>query len=416
MPATSMLIGGDRGVDTGRDGSMDEDAQQKATPATVGVGVIGAGWMGHVHARAYTRVRHHYPELGVTPRLVAVADPVATQVEDFAGRFGIQRGYADWRALVEDPEVHVVSVTAPNALHREIGVSVAKAGKHLWIEKPVGLGSDDVRAVADAVAAAGVQATVGFNYRNFPAVARARELMRKGAIGTPTHARVHLLTDYAAHPGGALSWRFALAQGGHGVLGDLASHGIDLVRFLLGDLERLVADTAIFLPRRPLAPPGGSHYAVVDADGGTPTGAVENEDYVCALLLTRSRVRVTFEASRVAVGDQNAYGFLVHGTNGQVGWDFRRSDELLVSVGDSYQNQPATTTFAGPGDGEYARFQPGAGIAMGYDDSKVVEAMAFLRGVLEGSAYGPTLQDAISSAEALEAIVRSAASGGWVKV
>jgi predicted dehydrogenase len=395
----------------------EDDMPQDVTPRAIGAGVIGAGWMGHVHARAYARLRHHYPELGVAPRVVAVSDPVPTQVEDFARRFGTSRSYPDWVDLLADPEVDVVSVTAPNALHREIGVAVARAGKHLWIEKPVGLVADDARAVADAVAQAGVQATVGFNYRNAPAVARARELLRSGGIGTPTHARVHLLTDYAAHPGGALSWRFAVAQGGHGVLGDLASHGVDLVRYLLGDLAQVVADTAIFVPRRPLATPGRGHYAIVDAGSGdVPMGEVENEDYVCALLRTQNQVRVTFEASRVAVGDQNTYGFEVHGTKGQLAWDFRRPSELVVSVGEAYQNQPATTVLAGPGDGDFAAFQPGAGNAMGYDDLKVIEAAGFFRSVLDSAPHGPTLQDAIRSAEALEAMVQSAATGGWVKL
>jgi predicted dehydrogenase len=378
----------------------------------IGVGVIGAGWMGQVHARAYARLRHHYPDLPVAPRLVAVADAVPAQLTDFTRRYGTVRGYADWRELVADPEVEAVSVAAPNALHREIGVAVAQAGKHLWIEKPVGLTAEDARAVAGAVATAGVQATVGFNYRNVPAVARARELVRAGRIGTPTHAYVRLLTDYAAHPAGALNWRFALAQGGRGVLGDLASHGIDLIRFLLGDLDRLVADTAVFIPRRPLATPGGSHYTVVPGDA--PTGEVENEDYVCALIRTRAGVRVTFEASRVGVGDQNNYGFVVHGSKGQLGWDFRRSDELVVSTGEDYQSQPTTTVYAGPGDGDYAAFQPGAGIAMGFDDSKVVEAAAFLRSVHTGTPHGPTLDDAVRSAEALEAVVTSARTGAWV--
>src|SRR5438552_3212 len=134
-----------------------------ANPRTVRAAVIGAGWMGHVHARAYARLRHHYPDLGVTPVLVAVSDTVPAQADDFARRYSTQRTYADWRELVADPEVDAVSVTAPNALHREIGVSVAEAGKHLWIEKPVGLVTDDARAVAEAVAKAGVQGTVGFN-------------------------------------------------------------------------------------------------------------------------------------------------------------------------------------------------------------------------------------------------------------
>lgn len=379
----------------------------------LGVGVIGAGWMGHVHARAYARLPHHYPDLGIRARLVAVADTVPSQAEDFAARYTPDRVHADWPALLKDPEVDAVSVTAPNAFHRDIAVAAAQAGKHLWIEKPVGLTADDARAVAEAVARAGVQATVGFNYRNVPAVARARRLIAEGLIGTPTHARVHLLTDYAAHPAGALTWRFLRAQGGSGVLGDLASHGVDLVRFLLGDLERLVADTAVFVPRRPPVAPGGSHYAVVDAPGES-TGVVENEDYVCALLRTRSGLRVTFEAGRTEVGEQNTYGFVVHGTRGLVGWDFRRAGELVVSAGGDYQNQPAETVFAGPGDGEYARFHPGAGNTMSYDDTKVIEAAVFLRSVCEGVPHGPTLDDAVRSAEALEAMARSAATAAWV--
>ncbi|MFL6051548.1 MAG: Gfo/Idh/MocA family protein [Actinoallomurus sp.] len=379
----------------------------------VGVGVIGAGWMGHVHARAYARLPHHYPDLGIRARLVAVADTVPAQAEDFAARYAPDRVHADWPALLKDPEVEAVSVTAPNALHRDMAVAAAQAGKHLWIEKPVGLTADDARAVAEAVAAAGVQATVGFNYRNVPAVARARRLIADGAIGTPTHARVHLLTDYAAHPAGALTWRFLRAQGGSGVLGDLASHGVDLVRFLLGDLGQVVADTAVFVSRRPPAAPGGSHYAVVDAPG-EPTGEVENEDYVCALLRTRGGVRVTFEAGRAEVGEQNTYGFVVHGTEGRVGWDFRRAGALEVSAGGDYLNQPAQTVFAGPGDGEYARFQPGSGILMSYDDTKVIEAAAFLRSVDEDTPHGPTVEDAVRSAEALEAMARSADTASWV--
>jgi predicted dehydrogenase len=361
--------------------------------------------MGHAHARAYARLCHHYPDLDVTPVLVAVADPVETHLMDFARRYGAPRTYADWHALLDDPDVEVVSVTTPNALHREIGVAVASAGKHLWIEKPVGLTTADARAVAEAVAAAGVQSAVGFNYRNVPAVARARSIVHSGLIGTPTHARVVLRTDYAAHPAAALTWRFARAQGGHGVLGDLASHAVDLVRHLLGDVVELVADTAVFIAQRPVA-----------GEGTTSTGEVENEDYVSALLRTGDGVRVTLEASRVAVGDQNAYGFHVHGTKGFVGWDFRRPGELVVSAGEAYVNQPAQTVFAGPDDGEYARFQPNAGIALSYDDSKVIEAAAFVRSVHTGTPHGATLADAVRSAEALDAMVESAKTHAWVKL
>src|SRR3712207_969374 len=141
---------------------------------TIGVGAHGFGWMGRVHAQAHARLRHRSPDLGLVPDLVAVAADVPGRAEAAAAHFGFASATADWRELLADPRVELVSVTAPNWLHREIGVAVAEAGRHLWIEKPVGLTADDARAVAGAAAAAGVQGTVGFNYRHAPAVALAR--------------------------------------------------------------------------------------------------------------------------------------------------------------------------------------------------------------------------------------------------
>ncbi|MFI2758759.1 Gfo/Idh/MocA family protein [Streptomyces echinatus] len=377
----------------------------------LGVAVVGFGWMGRVHTQAYARLPHHYPRLPLRPRLVTVAEEVPGRAEEAAERFGFASATRDWREVAADPRVQAVSVTAPNFLHREIGVVMAEAGKHLWIEKPVGLTAGDARAVADAVAEAGVQGTVGFNYRNAPAVESARELIASGGIGRVTHVRIRLLSDYAAHPDGALTWRYERERGGSGVLGDLASHGADLARFLLGDIASLTADTAVFVPER--ARPAGATAGHTLASGGEP-GLVENEDYAGCLLRFASGARGVLEACRVSVGEQNNYGFEVHGTRGAVFWDFRRMNELRVSRGTTYQDQPVSTVYVGPGAGEFAAFQPGAANAMGYDDLKVIEAYRFVRSVAEGTPYGATLADAVHSATVLDAMARSAESGRWV--
>jgi predicted dehydrogenase len=380
---------------------------------TLGVAVVGFGWMGRVHTQAYARLPHHFPQLSVRPQLLAVADEVPGRAEEAAALYGFAAATRDWREVAADPRIQAVSITAPNFLHREIGVAMAEAGKHIWIEKPVGLTADDAGAVADAVAKAGVQGTVGFNYRNAPAVEAARDLIASGGIGTVTHARIRLFSDYAAHPDGALTWRYERARGGSGVLGDLASHGVDLARYLLGDIASLTADTAVFLPER--ARPTGATAGHTLATGGE-LGPVENEDYVNCLLRFASGARGVLEACRVSVGEQNNYGFEVHGTKGAVSWDFRRMGELAVSRGTTYQDQPVSTVYVGPGAGEFAAFQPGAANAMGYDDLKVIEAYRFLRSIAEGTAVGTTLGDAVASAVALDAMERSARQGAWVSL
>jgi predicted dehydrogenase len=143
---------------------------------------------------------------------------------------------------------------------------------------------------------------------------------------------------------------------------------------------------------------------------------VENGDYVTIFLRFASGARGVLEASRVSVGEQNNYGFEIHGTKGAVFWDFRRMNELGVSLGSAYQDQAVSTVFVGPTHGFYGAFQPGAATSMGYDDLKVIEAYQFLRSIAEGTSYGTTLDDAVRSAEALDAMARSAETGQWVPV
>jgi predicted dehydrogenase len=389
------------------------ESSATASRRTLPVGIIGFGWMGRVHAQAYSRVRHHFDDVARFPELVAIADDVPGRATEAARQFGAPTAVADWRALVADPDVQAVSVTAPNFLHREIGTAVAAAGKHLWIEKPVGLTVADALAVARATAEAGVSTAVGFNYRNAPAVAAARKLIADGALGEVTHARFYFLSDYAAHPDGALSWRFQRARGGNGVLGDLASHAVDLVRHLLGEVDAVVADTAVFIPQRPVPTGATSGHQLA---GGGLRDAVENEDYVFAQLHLASGGRCSVEASRVSVGEQNAYGFEIHGTAGVVAWDFRRIGELRVGYGTAYQDQSVTTRYVGPADGEYGAFQPASAMAMGYDELKVIEAHRFLQSIESGSPVGADIWDAVAAARVIEAMGESARTGAWQRV
>jgi predicted dehydrogenase len=373
--------------------------------------------MGEVHGRAFGRLRQHFPEVARTPRLVAVADPEPTRRDRAVGVYGFEAALADWRQLLVLDDVDVVSVCGPNFVHRDVAVAAAEAGKHVWVEKPAGRTLADTADIAAAVHAAGVRCAVGFNYRNVPAIELARDIVTSGELGAVEMARVHLLSDYAADPDGALSWRFDPEYAGTGVLGDLASHGLDLVRHVVGqrtgDITEVAADLATFITQRPRPLGSVSHYA--KAAGGA-LGPVGNEDHVSALLRFESGARGFLESSRVAVGEQCTYGIEVRGERGALAWDFRRMAELRVCVGQGYQNAAWLTRFASPAHGEFGAFQPGAGIPMGFEDLKVIEAERLVRSIVLGKPVGATIDDAVVAATLIEAIVESYQERRWTRL
>ncbi|MDQ1513200.1 MAG: hypothetical protein QOC59_1042, partial [Microbacteriaceae bacterium] len=291
----------------------------------LGVGLVGVGWMGRLHARSYRAVPERYPELDVAPRLVVASDTLASTAEEAVARLGFERSTVDYRAVVADSEVEVVSICTPNALHREVALAAAAAGKPFWIEKPMGRSAAESADIAAAAEDRGLVTAVGFNYRHAPAVEQARALVRSGTIGRVTNVHVRLFADYSADPAGALTWRFLRDQAGSGVLGDLLSHGIDLAHYLVGPIAAVTALTETFLPERPRPTSvAAGHFS----RGTGERGAVENEDYAAMLVRFASGAVGTFEATRVAVGPRAEYVVEVFGTAGSVRWNFERMNEL----------------------------------------------------------------------------------------
>ena len=377
----------------------------------LGIGVVGLGWMGRVHTASYRRLVEHFPELGVEPRLVIASDLAASR-RAHAELLGFEATTADWRAVVEHPEVEAVSVTTPNAMHREVALAAIAAGKHVWVEKPVGRGLDDTLAVAEAAERAGVVSGVGFCYRFAPAVQHAKRLIDAGEIGDVNHYRGTFLADYANRPDAAASWRFFRADAGSGALGDLMAHIVDMTHHLVGPIERLSGRTATMIPRRPpLAAGTGTHFSRVETDELVD---VDNEDWAAALVELGGGAVGSLEASRVIVGPHVAMRFEVHGTKGALAWELERMNELeRFQLAENGDDEGYMRVVAGAQHPDFAAFQPGAGVPMGYDDLRVLEARTFVAAVARGEQDAPGLAEMVATARVLDAIERSARSGGW---
>jgi predicted dehydrogenase len=396
--------------------STTTNGNSSSTINDIGVGLISVGWMGKLHSRAYQAVPYVYPETGIRPRLVHAADTAPDRVLYAREVLGYERGSSDYREVLADPEVDVVSICAPNVLHREIGVAAAEAGKHFWIEKPVGRTVKETAAVAAAARAAGLVTSIGYNYRHAPAVEHSRQLVADGVLGRITNVRAVFFSGYAAEPKGALSWRFKRELAGSGALGDLLSHVADLLQYVVGPIAEVTALTSTVHSERPILPMGSAtHFAVIE-DG--ELGAVGNEDYAATLVRFADDAQGagavgTLEASRTIVGPQCGLGFEIYGTDGSLAWNFEQMNELRLCLGRGGPHQGYTTVLANPHLGDYAHFQPGPGIAMGYDDLKVIEAKKFLVAVAGGERRNSTIEDAHAVAEVIAAADASAASGTW---
>lgn len=389
----------------------------------LGIGLLGVGWMGALHTRSYRRLVDHYPELDVSFDLVAAADPADVGRRRAVEQLGYARADEDWRSVVEDPGVDLVSVAAPNFLHREMALGVVAAGKQLWVEKPVGVSARQTEEVATAATAAGTVSAVGFNYRHAPLMEYAASLIAGGSLGRVTGVRGWFLNDYASNPRGPLNWRFLRSEAGSGALGDLMSHVVDLTTSVVGPLSEVVASTDVVIGSRPLSTGEAEHFSSVatdppagDLDRRGPAAPVENEDSARALVRFAGGASGFLEAGRAVVGPHCSLGIAVYGTTGSLVWDFERMNEIELYLTDLSGDPGYRRVLARPGHGDYARFQPGPAIAMGYDDLKVIEAAAFVRAVLDGRPCVPGLPEAVAAARAIDAMERSSVTRSWEAV
>lgn len=377
----------------------------------LGVGVVSLGWMGRLHTRSYRALAERFPGLGVDVDLVAACDANESTCAEALQNLGFRKAVSDYRAVIDDPEVDVVSICSPNFLHREIALAAVAAKKPFWIEKPMGVSAAQSRDVAEAVATAGLITAVGFNYRHTPAIEKARELIRSGRLGRIMNVRCWLIADYASSPEGPLTWRDSRERGGSGVIGDLMSHGADLVQYLVGRIESVSALTGQFITERPIPLKAGvGHFGYELSD---QKGPVENEDWVAMLGRIEGGVLATLEASRVAIGPRAEYVIEVYGTDGSVRWNFEHLNDLQVCIGRTSEFLGYTRVMAGADFPRFATFQPGAGTSMGFDDMKTVEAAKFVESVLTGQQLAPSVADGWAAAEVDEAALASASDGQW---
>ena len=388
---------------------------QPAKP-TLGIGIIGMGWMGQVHSRAYLNVLQRFPEVGIQPRLLICSDNVAERATQAKQVLGFEQSTTNWQDVISHPDVDIVNVTAPNNLHVEIVKAATAAGKHVVCEKPVGRTPAETAEIEALARNAGVMSFVGFNYRWAPMIQYAKQLLAQGKLGELTQFKGRFFSMYGSNPYGLLNWRFDKEISGYGVLGDIMSHTVDMALMLVGPIARLVSNQHTFIKERPLPIPGkGTHFSV--GRPGDPTQAVSNEDYVGALVEFDNGVRGSLEVSRTIFGPKTDFAFELYGTKGSLAWNFERMNELqLYLPTEDDHHDGYMRIVAGEKHPFHNRFNPGDGSGIGYEDLKIIEAYHCMKAIASGQPSQPNLTDALAVANVHAAMIRSWDSGHWEDV
>ncbi len=190
-------------------------------------GIIGCGVIGPVHAQA----------LGEIPaaRLTALCDLLPARAGALAREYDVDAVTDDYHALLARPDVDAVCICTPHYLHAEMAVAAARAGKHVFCEKPMALDPADMDAMIAAARAAGVQLGVCFQHRFDPVLRQLHDMITTGRFGRLLlgSAQVRCVRGPAYYNSAA--WRGTWAQEGGGVLINQAIHTIDALLWLLGD-------------------------------------------------------------------------------------------------------------------------------------------------------------------------------------
>jgi predicted dehydrogenase len=364
------------------------------------IGLIGTGFMGKAHVFGFTSAPRVF-ELAYDLDLHTVADITEAAAERARQTLGFAHATSDWRRIISNPEIDLVSITAPNALHKEMSLAAIAAGKHVYCEKPLAPLAADALEMTLAAEARGVKTQVGFNYLCNPMLALAREMIAAGELGEIRGYRGLHAEDYMADATGP--WGFRHDPAGGGALADIGSHALATAEFLCGPITRVMGDCVTMIASRP------------DGKGGTK--AVEVDDLGRAFLRFESGATGSIEGNWIANGRKMQHDFEVYGTKGALAFSQEHFNVLnYFSTADAKGRQGFRRIEAGPDHAPYGLFCVAAGHQLGFNDLKAIEVAGYVQAIAGKTAEPYNFRKGLRIQTLVETIQQSSKEGRWLEV
>lgn len=368
----------------------------------VNIGMVGSGFMGKCHANAF----RSYGGLFDTPvsiKLHTLADIDQAHAEKSARALGFEHATGNWRALVDNPDIDIVSITAPNALHEDIALAAIAAGKIVYCEKPLSTTSASAEKMTLAAEEAGLATLVGFNFLRNPLISVCHDMISSGELGDILSFRGRHAENYMSNPDLAHSFRTDSAGGG--AFADIGSHIISMARYLLGDICEVSSKNRTVHNNRPTRPGSNERSPVVVDDLGH------------SLVQFSSGAIGSVEANWMATGRNMDLSFEITGTKSALAFSQERMNELHIwEAGKSSGLDGFKKIETGPDHFPYGNFCPAPGHHLGFNDLKVIEVAQLIDMLLTGEKNYTDFREGYHVQCTVDAIHRSAASRTWEKV
>lgn len=368
----------------------------------LGVGIIGFGFMGRVHAYSYRSIPLYYDPVPVQIRLVGIADPKTESARALAGQLGIDFVTADWQQLLARDDIQIIDICSPNKLHTEQVLAALSRGKHVYCHKPLAIGEDNFARVEEAVRVSRGVGQMVLQYRFYPATLKAKQLVEAGFVGNVTAFRAAYLHSGSVDPNKPMGWKQLKSEDG-GVLQDLGSHIVDLMDHLIGPFKKVFGQTRILYAQRP------------DREGNMT--AVEADDMVAMMVELPNRTIGTIEASKITTGAEDELKFEIHGDRGAL-----RFNSMDPNYLDAYDLSAPDAPLGGErGWQRIACVQrydrpagfPGPKFSIGWIRAHVHSLYSFLESIATGKPARPSLLDGLRLQRMLSAVEKSAQTQTW---
>ncbi len=374
------------------------------------VGIIGYKFMGKAHSNAWKRAGDFF-ELPIQPVMKVACGRHAEGVKAFADNWGWEEIETDWRKVVERNDIDIVDISTPPNTHYDMAIAAAKAGKHIFCEKPMALTYEQTKEMYKVAEANGVKHFLNFNYRRCPAVMLAKRLIDDGRIGRIFHWRGAYLQSWCMDPSFPLTWHFKKEIAGSGVQGCINSHNIDLARFLVGEIKSVVGMAAHFTKERPL-PDEAAAGTFKGATKGTAMGKVTVEDAISMVAEFENETLGSFDATFYAPGRKNYNYFEIYGSKGSLLFDFERMNELLFySNDDPEYAQGFRNILVTEACHDYIPHWWPHGHIIGYEHEFIHGVVDFLNAIDNDTQIEANFYDGMKGTEVMEAGLKSADSG-----